>query len=155
MLKFNEFAFNRKIAKDKVSNWSKPILEHILKCTVYKNTTNNLNHWIEEELAEYFEAISDYEVKTSSGKLKLHDYRNLAFFDSGTTVADMKCNLRDFKIHNKKTGKYPDFNLTNELAEELFEKFTNVAIQVSEMLAENKKYEAKDFFIVLHSILDN
>lgn len=145
----NEMAYSRKWTIDRLNSLSAPIIEHIIKCAVYENTTNNLNHWI-EEIADYLDEANSIEVKTSASKLKEKDYLQNLFYYQGENKKDIRVQLINFR-RNK---NYSNYEITQELINKVTNIFQAIAIQASNILAtKNNNYSKNGFINLLTNIL--
>ena len=146
-----EMAFERGVVVGKIQSLIEPIGEHLVKCVVYKNTTQNLYHWV-NELAEYFRVINELQVK-KLGKLKEKEYLNYLTQYFGENITDCLSILDIFKLSNK--NKYPGFETNEELATNLFSVYTNLFNEVSKIFAIKKNnYSKKDFNMLIFEILN-
>ena len=75
-----EMAFDRKTAKDKVTDLSSQIFEHLLKLFVF-NSPENSAHWI-TEINGWLWKIDDIKLKTTKQKPSPHDLHNWLILDS-------------------------------------------------------------------------
>lgn len=150
-----EFAVDRNKGIKKISAQGEVILEHIMKCCIYGNSTNNLNHWVNDEISQYFYVISALDIKCGkNNKLKPNMYKKIVFTDSCETPEDMKFNLLDFKLRVNHNHKYPDFDVTSELVLKTYNIFRDISDVVCNKFAEPSKYSAKYFSNIVWSILE-
>ena len=137
----NEMAFSREDVIKKISAKSETIMEHLIKCVVYENTTNDLEYWI-DEIATNLSRINFYEAKTKTSRLEYNDYLENVFYKQGSTERDMKSNLWDFEDNKN----YPNFTTTNELAHKLFVVFKFLAENCCEIFVDkNNTFEKVHF----------
>ena len=66
-------SMERDNAKIRVKGFSDVLPEHIIKCVVYGNTTNDLHHWVCVELCGFLSIVNDITVRPHNKKLKLKD----------------------------------------------------------------------------------
>lgn len=153
--RINEMAFSKSDVELKISDRSADLCEHILKCVVYKDTTGNFYHWFHDEICPKLEYVSSLEVKTKSGKLKEGVYNNILFRAAGDSVRDSKSNLLEFRMNNMSKQQYPDFRVTDRLAEYLYDTISQVREIVCPMLAERKAYTSDEFYDRLFHTFSN
>lgn len=137
-----EMAMPKKEVMNKISTFSDLIMEHIIKCVVYGDSTKDFSHWI-IEISNFLSIINDYKVKSCSGKLKYEEYLKCVFYDSqGDEEQDMRQNLRVFKLHKS----YPDFDITSSMISQLWGVFSRIAKECSTIFADkNNTFKADDF----------
>ena len=147
-------SFERRSAEKHVRSYQKVATDHIIEIVVYKNSSNDYNHWI-DELSAWFVDINDTDlkIKRNPPKFKWHEYEEFVFGLLGQTTSDAKGALLSYKANNI---KYPDFEIDRNLvlnlrgaASDLSDKmcgiwstFRSHSISTEEMNSE------------LHSILD-
>lgn len=148
IFRLNELAYPRKRALEKLEYLSGALIEYIIKCVVYKNTTNNLDHWT-NEIADYFYEVNNIRVKSNTGRLKEKDYLNHLFYYQGEDYQDMKVQLISFS-RNK---DYPDFEITKNLIKELTDKFNSIARVVSKILSQSNVMYKNDFINLVKKLL--
>ena len=116
-------AFSKSKAIEKIQNVSTIIFDHLIKAFIYKNTTNDLHHWIHDEIVPQFEYISRIKIKTPSGKLKEVEYYKAITSSVGEDKDDFEAELYGFFARNR---SYKKLNITKELVDNLYEKYNNV-----------------------------
>ena len=115
------FAHPRKHVEERVASLQPKLHEHLLKILIYGNTSQNLNHWI-NELAEFVSIINDYEVKPNNKKLPSHRYEEILRKELGESLRDARANLGYFKATHTGLNKYPSFTITPDLIQHVHEK---------------------------------
>ena len=136
-----KMAYSRGDVMPKIDSYTGMVKEHVMKCIVYENSTNDFNHWV-NEIANFLSIINDFRIKTKTGKLKYEDYLNNGFYNHGNDYRDMNVGLRDFS-YNK---KYPHFEVTDEMTQKLLNVYTRIAEDCSRIFADkNNEYTHKDF----------
>ena len=153
----NEMALPRKKVIEKISGVSDEVCKHIIKCVVYKSSLNSigltdtLKDW-KEEICIWLYYVGGIEVKDQK-KLKTKDYEILLFNDFAENLHDCKTQILGFKLHNKNTKKYPDFVITEEMINQLFNVLNLLKIYVCPILSD-KHIEIKEntFMPVITSV---
>lgn len=113
-------SFTRKECLAKLENLSPIINEHLMKCVIYSEELHNtLNHWT-NELAAWLCKANGYK---STSRLKEADYINSLFVDFGEDINDAEANLSIFQAHNDRSKEYPQFEITDELCNQLFDTY--------------------------------
>lgn len=136
-----EMARPKKEVIKKISAFSDSIMEHIIKCVVYKNSTNNFLHWV-NEISNFLSIINDYETKSMSGKLRYNEYLNTVFYKQGNSELDMKQNLRVFSLNKN----YPSFKIDNKLVKQLWNIFRSIAEKCSVIFSDkNNSFDENKF----------
>ena len=137
-----EMAMPKKEVMNKIATFSDSIIEHIIKCVVYGDSTKDFSHWI-TEISNFLSIINDYKVKSGSGKLKYEEYLKRVFYDrQGDEEQDMRQNLRVFKLDKS----YPDFDITSSMISQLWRVFSRIAEECSTIFADkNNTFKAADF----------
>jgi len=115
--------------------------EHLLKCAIYGNSTNNLWHWA-NEVAEVIVKINGMKAKTPSGKLHSEDYRDNLLLASGEDPAEFEENLEAFA--RKYKYKYPKFEITPELVDLVTDLFQFLSLEYSRKMSSTKTDITKD-----------
>lgn len=96
-------------ARRYIASISNKLEEHILKCVIYENSTNDYNKWIHSEIVPWLYSASDLRVKTRSGRLSKTDYEKYLFQAFGEDEHDVGNHVARFYNAYIKSGKYPDF----------------------------------------------
>ena len=144
-----EMARSRKKVIELIEGLQTIYEEHLLKCVIYGNSTDNVWHWA-GEVAEVLVQVNGMKAKTSSGKLSSQDYIDNLLLASGEFDYEYKENLKHFQFKYK--YKYPKFEITDKLVENTVDLFKYMALKYSKYL-NNPKYVAnKDF--IRQDILD-
>lgn len=145
MIIINEMVFSRSKAIEKIENVSIVIFDHLIKCFIYKDTTNDLQHWIHDEIVPQFEYISRINVK--SGFLKGKDYIKAIKSSAGEDVNDFEAELYGFKARNR---KYKSFDITPELVSLLYNKYNSIINKCVEAII-NKEHNFEE---IIYESLD-
>lgn len=147
-------ATDKKKAEKKVESISDRINEHIIRCVVYKNTTNDLQHWIYDELTTWFDYINRIELKTKSGKFTEKSLDDILFGEFGDAVTDAEFNLALFRANVAKNGEeYPDFQVTVQLATELRSVYDEIRTTFMPIFTKKNNYSRTDIYNFLCKIL--
>lgn len=121
-------AMRKSDIKRRIESYSDQIELHMVKCVVYGDDLNCLNHWI-HEISNWVHAASA--AKPKSGKLSEGFYRECLFHSLGDEIDDSKFLLLDFEVQvdqGKYKGKYPEFDVTVSMIERLYE-FSRLMMQ--------------------------
>lgn len=127
---------------------------HILKCVIYGDTLDCYNHWIDDEIAEYISIANDITVKPKNKKLKASDYERTIFSYFADSHQDASILLRTFRINNSETHQYPDFEITRELIDDVYDAFQSIKHDVLPLLCASNNYDAHNFSMIIHNIFD-
>lgn len=146
-----EMAMERSELINKIRSKRDLMEEHILKCMVYENITNDLKHWV-SEVSSYIGKISNNTVKPNNKKLTKAQYCTHLFGYAYDSLSNMYTLLDDFQYKMNKRN-YPDFKITKELKEKCFSIGNPFMLETSKMLSENKKYSNRDFGDLLLNLL--
>ncbi len=153
-MKINEMASPRDFVITKTKQQFDPLMEHILKCIVYKNNIDS--DWV-TTVGDICDYLNNFEVKTNSKRLRAEDY--LSILKPLETTGDYLQMIKEFRLNNKRTKKYPQFELKTsdaELLKEVYEEFINEAIK--QFTVENDKdevYFSNLFSDILNSKIDS
>ena len=141
-----EMALPRKKVIDKVKDYSEIIVEHIIKCVVYKKSLGEADyyHWKNEEICGYCGLINEYEVK-KSGKLKKDVYARALLENNGTAESDYYSEVVLFRVNNLRTQKYPDFKPTRMQGHQVYIAFLALISEVTPVFSDYSKKDDYDF----------
>lgn len=141
-------AFDRRVAIKKIEDRQDTYAEHVMKCVIYGNSTNNLYHWCEEISQSIFDVLS---IKLKGGSSISKDiYKDRFFLAYGDTENDFRMDLQDF--HKKFVGKYPNFTITNELIQNTYGAFVFISNYCTEK--DNKNISKANIHHVLLQYFD-
>lgn len=132
-----EMAFRKREAIERTGVYADAYAEHLLKISIYQNSTNNLMHWI-DELADKLSKVNDVKLK-QGGKLYPQTYKDEFLLADGDCRRDFEIDLDHFKYNNK-TGKYPDFEITDDLIDRTSSNFLDLAEYFSSVLSRENSY---------------
>ena len=138
----NEMALDLKQCKKVLERKVPTYINHLIKCVVFKNTTNNLNHWV-DEIATHFNEINGLILKGSNKKPSEDMYYDHFFTAAGDVEDDYRIHLRYFK--NTYGEDYPPFEITDNLLSELYLAVMDFANYFSPIMAQKNNY-TKDYF---------
>lgn len=144
----NEMAAPRDFVLTKTKQQFEPLLEHILKCIIYKNNIDP--DWV-TTVGDICDYLNNFEVKTKSRRLKESDYYSILM--PLETTGDYLQIIKEFRLTNKRTKQYPQFELNvndAELLKNIYEEFITEAIK--QFIVENNNSE-KYFSNLLVNIL--
>lgn len=142
-------SMDRSRAVNRIRGFSDPITEHIIKCVVYGNTTNDLHHWVCHEICDYLEIVNDITVRPHDKKLKAHDYLSNLYGAMGDTRIDASILVRTFAAHNRRTKEYPDFKVTDDIIDRTFFAFKTMMTDTIPILTTKNKLESGDFIPIV------
>lgn len=147
-----EMALPRKTVISRIESLSEPIVEHLIKIVVYGKTLGEevYSHWKYDEIANYFFIIDGLEVK-ESGKLRPAGYLSALISNQGNSAFDYYSKVVLFRISNRRSGQYPDFNPTKEQGEKVFEVYFNLLKEICPLLSNKTK---KDFNSLIDIVLE-
>lgn len=124
-------------AKQKISDLSYEYIEHVMKCVVFQDTTQDLFHW-EQEIASFIAQVNNIIVKPDSKKLSSSYYRDYFFLGQGDELEDMRLFISMWK---RREGKYyPSFEVTESLCGRLLEVCTDLADYFSPLVSKKNTY---------------
>lgn len=106
-------------------NFSEPLAEHIIKCIVYRDSTGNLHHWI-NEISFWLWRINNLKPKKGF-RIKSQQYRDSLFIGLGTELNDIENDLEIFQDLHVRTKEYPEFRITDQLCKDAFNCYWNIA----------------------------
>ena len=145
-------AFSRSDALDKLHMCSATLVEHIVKCVIYRNSTDSLDHWV-KEICNYFAAANKITVKPNDRKLKSSDYMVTVFASMGDSRIDAEYAILEFYARNEHTHEYPEFEVTEELVDSTFDAYNSIKDYMIPILTTNNNYKAMDFYPTIYNIL--
>ena len=130
-------SFSRSEALARMDSFSERINEHVIECVVYKEARKDtINHWI-TEIAGWLYRINKMETKS---KLKESDYINHLFSEFGSDRSDAEVNLSVYQVNNDRMpdySKYPEFEITDELIENLYLTYSRLIQNSIDILTSN------------------
>lgn len=106
-----EMAFSRQKALEKITQEAETYSDHLIKCILFKNTTGNLWHWV-DELSTKLSNVNKIKLK-SGGKFNEQLYLDEFLLADGDCEEDFKLTLEQFK--RKYRFKYSEFEITPAL----------------------------------------
>lgn len=115
--------------------------EHIMKCIVFGNSLNNLNHWC-DEVASSMQNINKLKTKNNT-KLKENEYLDNFLLSHGDTKEDFEYKLKT--LSQTWRNKYPKFEITKELINKTYNIFIDLASYLAPILNKVNNYN-KDYF---------
>ena len=156
LLRRNEYIKAMSVSKSKAeelaSRYSDTVAEHLAKCVIYGDETNNLSHWI-KEISHKLYLVNNVTLKPYGKKMKSQVYENPIFDSMGTTEMDVNILLEDMAF--RYTGKYPEFSVTDELIHKVYTVFEQVKRLVTPILSSNNSYTSDDFERLIKKALDS
>lgn len=141
---------SRNRAIELASRYSTTLAEHVAKCVIYSNTTNNLEHWV-GEISHKLSIVNQITLKPSGKKLNPKSYEDTIFDSMGTDRADTYILLED--LHHQYENTYPEFDITDELVDRLFRVFNKMKKTIIPILASKNDYTEDDFRLLVYDAL--
>lgn len=138
-------AVPRKEATSKLNSYADVIQRHVIECVVYKDSLGYLHYWI-GELAIWMNTANKVVCKSP---LKESDYVDYLFGTFGDDRNDAEVDLQAYQKSDLRTDCYPDFEVTDELIDELFattQKLIEVAVPI---LASGVRYPVIEWIHIL------
>ena len=145
-------AFGRKDALNNLRKRSDTLVEHIVKCAVYGNSTNNLDHWV-KEICNYLSAANKVTVKPNDRRLKANDYLISLFASMGDQRIDAEYALYDFYADNEHRKEYPHFEATDEIVDKIFEMYNAIKEYMLPILTKQNNLTTDDFYDAIYKIV--
>ena len=138
----DEMAMSRQQALSIVDSYVVEYSDHLLKCIVFGDSTNNLKHW-SDEIAEYLDEINSIKIKPNNKKVRENYLYDYFFLASGDVELDYQILLKSFQ--NKHGKKYPKFDITSVLVSKAYNTFLDFADMFASVLSKNNDYD-KEWF---------
>lgn len=138
-------SMERDNAKTRVKGFSDVLPEHIIKCVVYGNTTNDLHHWVCVEICDFLSIVNDITVRPHDKKLKPKDIRSWLFGAMGDSRNEASILLRTFNLKNKRTKEYPDFDVTEVMIDTVYYAFRTIISDTLPILTTKNNLKKEDF----------
>lgn len=146
-------AYSRKDVIENIHKIKDALEEHILKCAIYGDSTNNLTHWV-KEVCGYLNYANRFSVKPNNGRLKYNDYLDNLFGFMGDAIGDAETDLLWFQLNNNHSKEYPDFEITPELIQRTFDIFNSIKEYMLPILTtKNNNLGAADFYDTIYNIV--
>ena len=119
-----------------------PLVEHFLKVIIFKNTTNNLNQWV-NTIANILNICNGFVVKSNNGKLSAKEYKKWVFgYDGKLDITIVENMVKWFK---SKFGKaFPKFTITDGLIQDVFIKFEMISNYFSNYMSKDSGDDEND-----------
>lgn len=142
-------------AKKKIDSLSDIILEHVCKCVLYRNKTNDYRHWIYDEIATWISYINDVTIKPANKKMKAKDYANHLFGGFGDSYADARLNLNlEYNRCRKAKEQYPEVEITHDMITDMVNISNQLTSEFSELLSSNNDLTKEEIGNRVRNILD-
>lgn len=119
-----EMAMSLGEAKARLESLEAQYFNHVIKCVIFGDSTNNLYHW-EQEIANFLNLANSIKIKSGTGKPSEKFYRDYFFYAWGDEITDYESGLEYFKVKNG--NKYPDFEIIEDLIGKVFEAVSDFA----------------------------
>lgn len=130
-------AFNRDKAIQQIARENDSYSDHVIKCILYKNTTNNLWHWV-DEIATKLHNVNRIRLKSGS-KFDRQFYINEFLLSDGDCPSDFEIVLNNFQSTYR--FKYPKINITSDIVELTDVVFHDLSNYFSYILAKDNNYD--------------
>lgn len=144
-------ASTRDAVISRLKSYSKTLTYHIIKCVIYGDSTGDLDHWIHDEICEYLAIANNLYIKPKNKKLKVIDYENSLFSMMGDSEIDAQNCLREFRLYNNRTSKYPAFDITSDMVDRLYSTFQSIIHKMCPILATSNNLDRDDFVSMIYS----
>lgn len=133
-----EMAESRKKALLELNHLEEEYFNHLCKCIIYENITNDFNHWC-DEIAQKLYNAGKLKLKPDNKKLESKYYESEFLLSSGDSPEEFKPHIeRAFKQISK---RYPKSTLTPILIEKIFRAFKELSDYFAPILSEDQIYE--------------
>ena len=142
-------SMDRSRAIKRMEGFSEVLPEHIIKCIVYGNTTNDLHHWVRHEICGYLSVVNNITVRPNDKKLKAADYISNLFGFMGDARNDAYVALGTFAVQNRQSKQYPDFKVTEELIDRVFFAFQSIIADTVPILTSKNNMKEEDFIPIV------
>lgn len=145
-----EMAMPRNVAKKKIERLAETTCEHVLKCIVFEDTTNNLNHWI-VEVATNCTLCGNMTLKPKNNKFSEKEYRKLLFESNFEDKDNVELMLKFY--HQKWKQSYPSFKVTPELIDKVYYSANELIDAVVDMFLQKTCFENDAYEDVIRASL--
>lgn len=108
-------ALPRKTAITKLQSIAPEFAEHIMKSVIFLDTTQNLRHWVFEEISNWVDIANTIRVKPNNKKLSTDDYLEYFFAEFGEEPEDVKVILGTMISTPRFRRDYGNVELTPKL----------------------------------------
>lgn len=152
-------SMSRDRAKQQIGAYSPAIMEHLIKLMIYSDIRqNDISGWISTIASRLYNA-GKITVKPDSKKLKEDDIVDSLFGCMGNSDEDYYGALLAFKDNNRygkfnyldKTS-YPDFDVTEELAEDLMTICFDLMNKVIPLLTDKSEHNKEEYELIIRDI---
>lgn len=103
----------------RIKSFSKHITDNIIKLGIYRNSTRDQSHWL-DELATWFSDINKVTLKPNRKKFSVHEYDEWVFGEFGDEIADVRSCIHAWQLDNRKTKRYDDVCVSEDSVEYTF-----------------------------------
>ena len=157
MIKILEMPRKRKNSLDKLSNFNDPLVEDIIKIVVYRDTTNNMTHWV-NQTGLWLSNINNIKFDGDK-KFKPHVYVEKVFDKAfGNSKSDAENEIVYFQVKNA-SGKtwdrkqYPEFELTQCMVDEVYRIFQEFTDYFPKIFSTKNGYNVEFFRLCVERII--
>lgn len=142
-------SMDRSRALKRIDGFSEVLPEHIIKCVVYGNTTNDLHHWVCHEICGYLGIVNEITVRPNDKKLKASDYASSLFGFMGDAWNDAYVALGTYALENERSKQYPAFEVTDELVDRVFFAFQSIITDTVPIFTTKNNMKREDFIPIV------
>lgn len=143
-------SIERKDAILRMRHFSEEFANHIIEYVVYRDVLfDTLDHWA-KEIGHWLFVANSF---TTKSKLKEWDYKEDIFYYLGDSLADA-ISAVGLYWENRKSKQYPDFEITDEITNEVFNLFSKIQEESLPILTSKKKLIISQWRDLVKNILD-
>lgn len=143
-----EFATDRSKIIVHLNNLNSTLLLHVIKCVLYGNTTNNLDHWL-DEIASYIDDANSLKFNRDK-KLKQYYYEDEFFFYSGDSAEDYDKKVDAFI--QRYSNRYPSALESRGASILVFEFLVALSEKFSPLLSSKNNLEKKNILNLVKEV---
>jgi len=149
MVKILEMPRMRKNSIEKLPNFNDPLVEDIIKIVVYKNTTNDMPHWI-SRTGLWLSNVNNVKFDGNK-KFKSSVYIEKVFDNAfGNSVSDAKNEIIHFQVKNASgrtwdRKQYPEFELTQDIVDTVYKIFCEFTDYFPKIFSTKNEYDVEYF----------
>lgn len=103
----------------RIKSFTKHITDNIVKLGIYKNSTRDQSHWL-DELATWFSDINKVTLKPKRKKFSKSEYEEWVFGEFGDEISDVRSCIHAWQLNNQKTNRYDDIAVPEDSVEYTF-----------------------------------
>ncbi|WP_302320382.1 hypothetical protein [uncultured Duncaniella sp.] len=130
---------------------SDEISDHIMKCVIYGDSLNSLDHWT-LEIGNWLNKANRVKGKA---KIKEKDYYNVLFSACGDDSDDAEINLDYFQNrYCRRSNRYPRFEITYDLVSTLSVVYRDIISESIRIFKGSKVLSPRDWQQIVQQILN-